>query len=181
MTEDDWADAVAYAKSDYRSERLELSTKDIAKFTPITLDDMNARVEYPPFGSRPYARSHGSIGSAGGVIATAKVTGEVVTVELEKLLIKRMECIKSHTTKRISRILPDGKVEYEEICDQSGIVVHDATWGAFQIRKEYAPLLKKGVMFSSVRGQGDGGADVVAIWPSKTAELPSMVLGAKLK
>src|SRR6185436_10493235 len=35
MNEDDWADAVAYAKSDYRSEKIEYSTKDLAAFTPI--------------------------------------------------------------------------------------------------------------------------------------------------
>jgi hypothetical protein len=146
----------------------------------ITLDDLNAHVEYPPFGSRPYSRSHGTIGSAGGVIAKVQATGDVMTVELEKLLIKRVECIQSHTTKRISRITADGKVEYEEICDKTGVVTHDATWGAFKIKKLFAPLLKKGVMFSSIGGQ-DEGADVIAIWPSKSAELPTLVLGAAVK
>ncbi len=146
----------------------------------IALDDLNARVEYPPFDSRPYWRSHGTIGSAGGVIAKVQPAGDVITVELEKLLIKRLECIQSHTTKRIARITANGEVEYERICDKSGMVTHDATWGAFKIKKAYAPLLKKGVMFSSVGGQ-DEGADIVAIWPSKTAELPTLVLGAAVK
>ena len=163
----------------YRGPRTAAISKVMAE--KIVLDDMNARVEYPPFGSRPYTRSHGTIGSAGGVIATARTTGEVVTVDLEKLLIKRMECTQSHQTKRISRITADGKVEYEEICDKSGMVTHDATWGAFKIKKSYAALLKKGVMFSSVHGQGDEGADVVAIWPNKAAELPTLVLGAAVK
>jgi hypothetical protein len=146
----------------------------------IVLDDINAGLDYPSFSSRPYTRSHGTIGSAGGVIAKVKPTGDVITVDLEKLLIKRMECIQSHTTKRISRITAEGRVEYEEICDKSGIVTHDGTWGAFKIKKIFAPLLKKGVMFSSTGGQ-DEGADVIAIWPSKAAELPTLVLGAAVK
>jgi len=162
----------------YRGPRTAAITKVMAE--KIALDDMNAKIEYPPFGSRPYARSHGSIGSAGGVVATAKVVDDVVNVDLEKTLIKRMECIKSHSTNRISRILPDGKIEYESICDQSGLVTHDTTWGTFKIRKDYAPLLKKGVMFSSV-GTNDKGSEVVALWASKSAELPSMVLGAAVK
>lgn len=162
----------------YRGPRTAAITKVMAE--KIVLDDMNARIEYPPFDSRPYTRSHGSIGSAGGVVATARLAGDIVNVDLEKTLIKRMECIKSHTTNRISRILPDGKIEYESICDQTGLVTHDTTWGTFKIRKDDAPLLKKGVMFSSV-GTADKGMEVIALWPSKTADLPSMVLGAKVK
>jgi hypothetical protein len=163
----------------YRGPRTAAMTKIMAE--KIVLDDMNARVEFPTFSSRPYWRSHGSIGSAGGVIAAVKPGDDAVTVELEKTLVKRMECIKSHPTNRISRILPDGKIEYERICDQTGMVTHDTTWGDFKIKKEFAPLLKKGVVFSSVHGQDDKGADIVAIWPSKNAELPSLVLGAKVK
>jgi hypothetical protein len=162
----------------YRGPRTAAITKVMAE--KIELDDLNARIEYPPFSSRPYWRSHGTIGSAGGVVATAKVTEDVLTVELEKTLVKRMECIKSHRTNRISRILPNGDIEYEKICDQSGLVTHDTTWGAFKIRKDHAPLLKKGVMFSSVGGQ-DKGADVIAIWPNKNADVPSQVLGAVVK
>ncbi|MEO7730493.1 MAG: hypothetical protein ABIY55_05935, partial [Kofleriaceae bacterium] len=146
----------------------------------VVLDDINARLDYPNFGSRPYSRSHGAIGSAGGVIAKLKVTGEILTVDLEKLLIKRNECVKEHHSKRIERINADGRVDYELICDQMGIVTHDATWGTFKIKKAFAPLLKKGVMFSSINSK-DEGADVIAIWPSKSAELPSLVLGAAVK
>lgn len=161
-----------------RGPRTAALTRVIAE--KITLDDMNARIEYPTFNSRPYWRSHGTIGSAGGVVATVKPGDAVLDVDLEKTLVKRKECIKSHTTNRISRILADGKLEYEEICDQTGMVSHDTTWGTFRIKKEFAPLLKKGVVFSSVGGQ-DKGADIIAIWPSKTAELPSQVLGAAVK
>jgi hypothetical protein len=35
--------------------------------------------------------------------------------------------------------------------------------------------------FSSVTGPEGHGADVIAIWPNKTAKLPSIVLGADVK
>src|SRR5204862_3335942 len=54
MTDADWGDAVAYAKSDYRNERFEYSTKDLAAFTPIdqwkALSDAFSR----PGGNAPF-------------------------------------------------------------------------------------------------------------------------------
>src|SRR5439155_24178905 len=126
----------------YRGPRTAALTRVIAE--KITLDDLNARIEYPTFQSRPYWRSHGAIGSAGGVVDTIKASDDVLHVDLGKTRVKRKECIKSHSTNRLSRILSDGTIEYEEICDQTGMVSHDTTWGTFKIKKDYAPLLKKG-------------------------------------
>ena len=146
----------------------------------FTLDDMNERL-YWPGSQRTYGRSGGVVGSAGGVIATTKVEGKLLTVTLERFLVKSEECIESHPTNRISRVLPDGKLEYEQKCDKTGIVTHDETWGDFKIRKVYAPLLKKGVKFSAVNGRDDDGADVLVVWPDKKTEMPSWLLGGKLK
>jgi hypothetical protein len=162
----------------YRGPRTAALSKVIAE--KITLDDMDAKIEYPNFESRPYWRSHGSIGSAGGVVGSVKPGDDALNVDLEKTLVKRKECIKSHTTNRLSRILANGTIEYESICDQTGMVTHDTTWGTFKIKKDYAPLLKKGIVFSSVFGQ-DKGADIIAIWPNKNAEIPTQVLGAAVK
>lgn len=147
----------------------------------LTLDDLNARLEWPET-SRPYRRVGGSMGSVGGVVASTKIEGETVIVTLERLIVKANECVESHRTNRISRILPDGTIEYETICDKMGIVSHDKTWGDFKIRKVFAPLLKPGVKFSSVLGRNDNGvADVIALWPQKTAEKPSWIAGAGVK
>ncbi len=56
----------------------------------------------------------------------------------------------------------------------------DTTWTDFEVNSAHAPLLKIGVAFSAYHDGGKFG-DVIAIWPSKTAPAPSMVLGAKLK
>ncbi|MGN6104906.1 MAG: hypothetical protein ACTHU0_07375 [Kofleriaceae bacterium] len=146
----------------------------------FTLDDMNERLYWPSI-RRMYTRSSGSVGSAGGVIASTRPDGDFIRVTPERYLVKRMECIQSHRTNRISRILPTGEVQYEEVCDKSGMVARDHTWADFSIRKSYAPLLAKGVKFSAVNGEDGTGADIVVVWPNKNAELPSWLLGAKVK
>ncbi len=146
----------------------------------LTLDDLNARLEWPET-SRPYRRVGGSMGSAGGVVASTKIDGDFVIVTLERLIVKRNECVESHRTNRISRILADGTIEYELVCDKMGIVSHDRTWADFKIRKAFAPLLEPGVKFSSVLGKDDLGTDVIALWPNKAAETPSWLVGARVK
>jgi hypothetical protein len=65
-------------------------------------------------------------------------------------------------------------VEYERVCDRSGAVVHDQTWMGLAVAAKYADVLKRGVRFSMKDGE------VIAVWPSKTAKAPSIVLGGKL-
>jgi len=150
--------------------------------TPIVLDDMNAKIEYGNSWVHPFARSHGAMGSAGGVIKGIKEKDGLLVVELEKLLVKRKECVQSHRTNRISRINRDGSIDYELICDKMGIKTYDETWADFNISPAYKSMLKKGVLFSSVRNTENGkGADILAVWPKKDAALPTMVLGAPVK
>jgi hypothetical protein len=147
----------------------------------LTLDDLNARLEWPET-SRPYRRSGGSMGSAGGVVASTKMDGDFVVVTLERLIVKTRECVESHRTNRISRILPDGAIEYETVCDKMGTVSRDKTWADFRIRKAYAPLLKPGVKFSSVLAKNQElGTDVIALWPNRNADSPSWLVGARVK
>ncbi|MGN6105900.1 MAG: hypothetical protein ACTHU0_12410 [Kofleriaceae bacterium] len=146
----------------------------------LTLDDMNARIEWPS-SQRMYLRSSGEIGSAGGVIASTRAEHDRIRVTLERYLVKRVECVQSHTTNRIARITLNGEVQYEQVCDKTDTVTYDETWADFKIRPAYAPLLVKGAKFSAVNGDGETGADVIVAWPNKTADRPSWLLGAKLK
>lgn len=146
------------------------------KAANITYDKRDAKLSYPT--PKPYGDHYpGSVavGSRGGVIRTVKRNGDVVTVEVEKTLDKQEDCIKSHSTGRVSRVRSNGSVEYERVCDRSGTVVHDHTWTPFELSAKYVAWLKPGVQFSAVDG------DVIAIWPSKAAKAPSMVLGGEVK
>ena len=148
------------------------------------LDDTNLKeVPMPAIGKRPYERSGGSISSAGGVVKSVKPgTGEakgLMIVALEKTKIKQEDCVKEHTTNRIVGISSGGRVEYQRICDKTAIVEHDNTWDDFKIAPSTATWLKPGVVFSSVH-QNEG-SDVLAVWPSKSAKLPSLILGGTVK
>ena len=149
--------------------------------TKVVLDDLSKRVMYPPW-DRPFAHGRSTTSSAGGVIRAVKPGDDgALAVDLDKLLVKRRECVASHRTNRISRINRDGSLDYEAICDRVDWVTHDETWGTFQLHKDFAPALEKGAMFSSVTGTYPGGADVLAVWAGKDAAAPSMILGAPVK
>lgn len=145
----------------------------------IVFDDLSKKLSFPTGLGRPY-RGPGAMSSMGGAVAKVTVKGDVLSVDLEKLLVKRTECIESHKTNRIERIRPDGSIEYQQVCDKSGVVTHDETWSEFEINKDFAPLLKKGVLFSAV-GTGGAPMEILAIWSTKSAVNPSYILGAAVK
>jgi hypothetical protein len=145
------------------------------------LDD--TKLKEPPLpriGPRPFDSSGGEIMSAGGVVKSVKPGKDKAVVNLEKTSRKQEDCVKEHTTNRIVGIRDSGTVEYERICDKTAIVTHDTTWQDFTVTNESAKQLKSGLVFSSTYGAQLEG-EVIALWPTKDAKLPSIVLGAKLK
>jgi len=137
-------------------------------------DDARTNVHAPGFGPRPYRHEGGAAGSAGGVAKTVKPG----SIALEKTMIKTEDCVAEHDTNRIARITD--RVEYVKVCDKTATVTHDVTWDDFTMEPGAEALVKPGNVFSATYGTRDGSA-VIAVWPSKTALLPSSVLGAKLK
>lgn len=148
----------------------------------FVFDDVNARApRYPSFyGDVPYSRSGGSLRSAGGVVDKVTKAKDHAVVALQKTTAKRVDCVKSHRTNRVSRISSDGRVEYETICDKSAIVTYDTTWTDFKVNLEYVPLLTRGVVFSA-SNLNNGFFDVLALWKDANATVPMLVLGAKVK
>ncbi len=154
-----------------------------AAFTAITkakvvLDDMNATIDYPTW-SQPWLQVLESTESAGGVVKSVREEGDLLLVSLEKLSVKRQECVKSHRTNRITRINSDGSLSYELICDKMGTVTYDETPADFRIEKKWKSLFKKGVVFSAVGSRVLGAP--LAVWPSKHAKAPSAVFGQAVK
>jgi len=145
--------------------------------TKLTYDSMEAKLKYlapAPYG-RNYMDGESRPSSAGGGVKGLTKKDDEVEVQLEKTLVQQRDCLKSHSTGRVARIRDSGSVEYESVCDKSGVVTHDHTWFNFRVLAKYAPLLKPGVMFSAA------GKDVIAIWPNKNAKAPSLVLGGAVK
>ncbi len=148
----------------------------------FVFDDVNAREpRFPSFyGSVPYSRSGGALNSAGGVVDKVTKAKDHAVVALQKTKAKRVDCVKSHRTNRVSRIGSDGRVEYETICDKSAVVTYDTTWTDFKVNLEFVPLLTKGVVFSAIN-RDNGFMDVVAVWKDANATVPMSVLGARVK
>jgi hypothetical protein len=176
------ADLLAYfmmRTAGYRGPRTTVLSRLLGE--KFVLDDTKAELRWP--GVRAlWTRSGGVISSAGGIVESTKLDGDDVIVTLGKYMVKTEQCVKSHPTHRISEILANGQVRYEEICDKSETINEDQQWTPFRIRKVYAPLLKRGVKFSAVAANGsDLAQDVIAIWPNAKAETPTWLLGAAVK
>jgi hypothetical protein len=142
----------------------------------ISYDKAGAKLRFPrskPFGSS-YPEGAANPRSAGGIVKSVKRTGDTITVELQPMLVRTEDCVRSHDGK-LARIHGNGRLEYESICDKTEKRTHDANWDPIQLAAKYAPLLKPGVLFSSM------GSDVIAVWPSASAKVPSIVLGAAVK
>lgn len=140
----------------------------------IVLDDMNAKVDYPA-AVQPYETYNPTTETEGGVVSTVTDDGDYVLVGFDKKLTKGEDCIQSHYTNRVTRVNSDGSLSYELVCDKVGIVTYDETPDGMRIEKQYKALLKKGVQFAH------HGGVLVATWPSKTAKVPSHILGVAVK
>jgi len=143
----------------------------------ITYDKVGAKL-IPPR-PRPYGANYPDgllqTRSAGGAVKAVKRTGDLLAVDVQQTLVKQLDCVRSHKTGRISKVHGDGRVEYEDICDRSAVRTHDHTWTPFQLSARYAAWLKPGAVFSAT------GKDVIAVWPSASAKVPSLVLGGAVK
>jgi hypothetical protein len=146
-------------------------------------DDTTMRPLGFPGANGPLSRTGGTIMSDGGVVKSIKTNAKdnTLTVALEKTSVTQQDCVKEHRTNRISEIRSDGSIAYEVICDQSKAVTHDTTLNDFTIADSPAldKVLKPGVVFSALHWQS--AAEVIAIWPNKTAKTPSWVLGGTVK
>jgi hypothetical protein len=146
--------------------------------TPVTYDSVNAKLRFPEL--QPYSTHYTPPvawdgAGTGGVIKAIKPSGDVLKIDLERTTESFKDCLKSHKTGRISKLESDGRVRYEEICDKAGTVTRDNTWTGLEVLAKYAKQLKPGVRYTAI------GKDVLAVWPSKTAKVPSFVLGAPVK
>ena len=148
----------------------------VFRLTDFKFDDTKANPRMPPMGGRPWNIVLGNF-SYGGVVKSAKVAGDKVKLTMEKTKKTQVDCVKEHWGNRVISVDSNGKFIYELICDKEAPVVHDTTVPDFEIPGEYASVVKPGVVISVFSQSGD----VIAVWPNKTAKLPSWVLFGAVK
>jgi hypothetical protein len=144
--------------------------------TGITLDDRDARIDYPDV-TRPWIQGDGSSGGGGtGAIAGVKASGATAVIEFAKVKSSFEQCTKGHSTNRITQIRSDGTLVYEYVCQATKTVtVNEPPAPPQTVNARYANGLKKG-MFVQVT------EDVVTVvYPKNGATTPSMIAGVPVK
>ncbi len=110
----------------------------------ITLDDRDARIEYPEL-NRPWIQTGGG-SSGGGMGEIAKVTasGDTTKIEFARVKTKQQDCVRGHRTNRVTRITSDGSLEYEYICQAwKTVVIDEPPFAPQTVSSRYATGLKK--------------------------------------
>ena len=128
-------------------------------------------------GEKPFTK-RGSTGTRSFLVASLKTNGDKVTVTSPKSSYTSDDCVKWHETNKIVDFDTAGRPVYQTICDKTGSVKHDTTPDDFTVTARTGKWLKPGVFFSAIWGDP---SDVIMVWPSKTAKLPSIVLGGAVK
>ena len=153
------------------------ATQTAIMTTGITLDDRDAKLEYPSV-HRPFAAGGGSHGGGGnGVVAKLKAgdKGKGTTVEFKKQMVKQVQCAQSKDTNRITQIRSDGVLVYERVCLKQETVTVDKSDAPQTVNARYLVGVKPGMFVSIIE-------DVVtATWAKPGAPVPSMVFGVALK
>jgi len=149
-------------------------------------DTTEGEIKKPHTGDRPYSTSYGMLRSWGGVVSTMKPgkdeSGNAgTTLAQPKSSIVTEDCVKSHSTNKLVGWDTADRPVYESICDKTAAVKHDTTPRDVTVNPATAKVLKAGMRFSAVFPREKGLPDIFAVWPSKTAKLPSMVLGGTVK
>jgi hypothetical protein len=141
----------------------------------ISLDDRDARLEFPhmrrPFGGGNF----GSSGGGQGVVAALKPSGGTVTVEFKKQMVKQLQCAQARQTGRITQIRPDGSLIYETVCVKQELVTVDKSDRPQTVSPRYLEGVKPGMYVSITEDV------VVGAWAQPDAATPTMVFGVPLR
>ncbi len=140
----------------------------------ITLDDRDARIEYPDNRREWLPRSTGSSGGGQGVVSSVEETGKGVVVSFVKEMATYQECTKTKTTKRIDRIDASGNIYYEEYCTKYVKKKYDKASNPQTVAARYATGVKKGTYVKITE-------DVVTLVRSKQDGDPIAVFGVAVK
>jgi hypothetical protein len=141
----------------------------------ITLDDRDAKLEYPDV-TRPFGAGGGSrSGGGSGVVAKLKPAGKLTTVEFKKQMVQQRQCAQTKSLNRITQIRSDGQLVYAYTCVKYETITVDKSDSAQSVNPRYLEGVKPGTFVSVIEDVA------VAAWAKPGAPTPSMVFGVALK
>jgi hypothetical protein len=141
----------------------------------ITLDDRDAKLEYPE-AYRDFGGGGGSHGGGGsGVVGSVAPSGKTATVEFKKQMAKCTSCQEWKDTNHITAIRDNGQLTYERTCVKSQTVTCDKSDRPQIVNARYVEGVKPGMFVSVIE-------DVVtAAWAKPGAPVPTLVCGVPVK
>jgi hypothetical protein len=151
------------------------ATQSAIMTTGITLDDRDAKLEYPEV-HRAFGGGGGSRSGGGdGVIGQLKPSGKTVTVEFKKQMVKQVQCAQVKYSNRVTQIRSDGTLIYESTCVKNETVIVDKSDAPQTVNARYLEGVKPGMFVSIIE-------DVVTAARAKPGSAtPTMVFGVALK
>ncbi|MBL9018067.1 MAG: hypothetical protein JNL83_28030 [Myxococcales bacterium] len=141
----------------------------------VTLDDRDARIDYPDVNHGWMSQNMSSGGGGRGVVAKVEVKGDKAKVTFKKEFEKQEQCTNWKSSNRITQITSSGSVIYESWCTASKSVTVDTSFPPQTVKARYVEGLKPGMAWSSTEDVGG------VAYPKNGAKLPSLFSGAVLK
>jgi hypothetical protein len=143
--------------------------------TNISLDDRDAKIQYPEVRNSYFDVRGNSTGARGvGVVSAVKRDGDTTTIEFVKKLRKERVCEDWKDTNRVVGISPSGTFMYDYICIRYGtITVNDAP-SPKTVSSRYAAGVKVGA-YVIVEG------NVVFVVAPKADATPTHVVGVGVR
>lgn len=141
----------------------------------VTLDDRDAKIDYPDVRHAWMDQNMSSGGGGRGVVAKVDIKGDMATVTFKKEFEKQEQCTNWKSSNRITQITSSGSVIYESWCTASKSVTVDTSFPPQKVKARYVEGLKPGMAWSSTEDVGG------VAYPKNGAKLPSLFSGAVLK
>ncbi len=141
----------------------------------VTLDDRDAKIEYPDIQRGDWFRGDSSTrGGGGGPVAAVKPDGAVTKVDFVKKLRKEKVCSDWKDTNQVVQISPSGALIYGYTClKYESVTINDASRPQ-TVNSRYAGGVKAKTSVAIIEDV------VLAVWP-KAGAAPSMVFGVAVK
>lgn len=141
----------------------------------VTLDDRDARIEYPQVNYNWMSHNMSSGGGGEGVVAKIEVKGEKAKVTFKKELVKQQQCTNWKSSKKIVQITSSGSVIYESWCTAEKSVTVDKSSDPQTVKARYVEGVKPGMVFEATEDVGG------VVYAKGAAKFPSVICGAVVK
>src|SRR5262249_55128690 len=124
----------------------------------ITLDDRDAKLDFP-HKSRPFSTGSRTLSGGGaGVVVKLTPSGKTTTVEFKKIMVRQVQCAESRQTNRVVQIRSDGQLQYEVVCIRNETVTVNKADDPVKVNPKYLEGVQPGMYLSATEDV------VVATW-----------------